>query len=164
MKTMPCAMTFQEERFTAARAELEPLARAHWDEVEAPLHGQRAYRLHVGHYRTLERLDMLALYTARTAGGQLAGYAAFSLAPCPHRPGLLLAVLDGLYLTPAARQGLTALAFLRWAERRLTARGAGAVQYSSPASRPCGALYRRLGAACTETVWHKALPVAGEVA
>ncbi len=82
-------------------------------------------------------------------------YAAFTLVPCPHRPKTLLAALDGLYLTPEARGGFTALRLLRHAEAALGQRGVALVQYSSPASRPCDALYRRLGAHHTETVWHK---------
>ncbi len=87
----------------------------------------------------------------------LAGYAAFTLVACPHRPHTLLAALDGLYLAPWARGGLSALRLLRHAEASLAERGVSLVQYSSPASRPCHALYRRLGAQLTETIWHKPL-------
>ena len=79
------------------------------------------------------------------------------LTDCPHRPGKRLAALDGLYLAPAARKGLTVLKLLRAAEAGLKERGADVIQYSSPASRPCDALYRRLGARHTESVWHKEL-------
>jgi len=58
---------------------------------------------------------------------------------------------------PWARGGLFALRLLRHAETALAARGVGLVQYSSPAARPCHALYRRLGAQPTETIWHKTL-------
>ena len=92
-----------------------------------------------------------------TANAPLAGYAAFTLVDCPHRPQTLLAALDGLYLAPWARGGLFALRLLRHAEAALAARGVSLVQYSSPASRPCHALYRRLGAQPTETIWHKTL-------
>ena len=71
-----------------------------------------------------------------------------------------LAALDGLYLAPWARGGLFALRLLRHAESALAGRGVSLVQYSSPASRPCHALYRRLGAQPTETIWHKTLPPA----
>lgn len=67
------------------------------------------------------------------------------------------AALDGLYLAPAARKGLTVLRLLRTAEAGLRERGADMIQYSSPASRPCDVLYRRLGARHTESVWHKEL-------
>jgi len=153
-------MIFQEEHLAQVTGHIEALTHAHWQEAEARLHGT-GYQYNAGHYATLEGLGMLALYTARH-GGRLAGYAAFCLTPCPHRPGLTVAVLDGLYLCPQARQGLTALALLRHAEAGLQARGVGFVQYSSPAARPCDALYRRLGAVPTEQVWHKRLDMAEE--
>lgn len=81
---------------------------------------------------------------------------------CPAHTGqgVVLAALDGLYLTPEARHGLAALRLLRQAEKILAERGVGLVQYSSPESRPCDALYRRLGARRTETIWHKEVETA----
>ena len=172
------------EPFSHLAQEAGQLTAAHWDEVEAPLHGPQHYALDANRYASLERLDMLHISAARgLAGGEpcdatdatgaaaegvrttdatgatapLAGYAAFTLVGCPHRPQTLLAALDGLYLAPWARGGLFALRLLRHAETALAARGVGLVQYSSPASRPCHALYRRLGAQPTETIWHKTL-------
>ena len=36
---------FQEETFTRVRDDVQALTQAHWDEVEAALHGDQAYRL-----------------------------------------------------------------------------------------------------------------------
>lgn len=171
-------LTITTEPFSHLAREAEQLTAAHWDEVEAPLHGPQHYALDQNRYVSLERLGMLHISAARGlardarsgaahakgatdetgAGTPLAGYAAFTLVDCPHRPRTLLAALDGLYLAPWARVGLFALRLLRHAEAALAARGVGLVQYSSPASRPCHALYRRLGAQPTETIWHKTLP------
>ena len=179
-------LTITTEPFSHLGKEAAQLTAAHWDEVEAPLHGPQHYALDANRYASLERLGMLHISTARgpavAAGGEpcdatdastpdesritsetgasapLAGYAAFTLVDCPHRPQTLLAALDGLYLAPWARGGLFALRLLRHAEAALAARGVGLVQYSSPTSRPCHALYRRLGAQPTETIWHKTLP------
>ena len=176
-------LTITTEPFSHLAKEAAQLTAAHWDEVEAPLHGPQHYALDVNRYASLERLGMLHISAARgLAGGEpceitdaatpdkihtttetgssapLAGYAAFTLVDCPHRPQTLLAALDGLYLAPWARGSLFALRLLRHAEATLAARGVGLVQYSSPASRPCHALYRRLGAQPTETIWHKTLP------
>ena len=137
--------------------ELPPLLQAHWDECEATLFGPQAYALDTERYTCWERLGMLHVVTARDSAGNLQGYAAFTLTDCPHRPGKRLAALDGLYLAPAARKGLTVLHLLRTAETGLKERGVDVIQYSSPASRPCDALYRRLGARHTESVWHKEL-------
>lgn len=150
-------LAFATEPFTQLEAEARPLTAAHWREVEAPLHGNTNYGLDAKRYANLENLGMLHVSAARTPDDDLAGYAAFTLVPCPHRPQTLLAALDGLYLAPQARGGFTALGLLRHAEAELRQRGAGLVQYSSPASRPCDALYRRLGAHHTETIWHKEL-------
>jgi len=162
-------LTITTEPFALLAEEAQQLAAAHWDEVEASLHGPQRYTLDRARYATLERLGMLHVSAARlhmanetqaaphSPAGPLAGYAAFTLVPCPHRPQTLLAALDGLYLAPRARGGFFALRLLRHAEAALTARGVALVQYSSPVSRPCDALYRRLGARATETVWHKAL-------
>ena len=175
-------LTITTEPFSHLAKEAAQLTAAHWDEVEAPLHGPQHYALDVNRYASLERLGMLHISAARgLAGGEpceitdaatpdkihtttetgssapLAGYAAFTLVACPHRPQTLLAALDGLYLAPWARGGLFALRLLRHAESALAARGVGLVQYSSPTSRPCHALYRRLGAQPTETIWHKKL-------
>lgn len=165
-------LTITTELFSHLAAEAEQLAAAHWDEVEAPLHGPQHYTLDHERYTSLERLGMLHISAARGLAGDdlnhaadataasapLAGYAAFTVVACPHRPHTLLAALDGLYLAPWARGGLFALRLLRHAEAALAARSVGLVQYSSPTSRPCHALYRRLGAQPTETIWHKSLP------
>ena len=175
-------LTITTEPFSHLAAEAGQLAAAHWDEVEAPLHGPQHYALDYHRYASLERLGMLHISAARgrtadepcdaakgtpdethtdaetNASAPLAGYAAFTLVACPHRPQTLLAALDGLYLAPWARGGLFALRLLRHAEAALAARGVSLVQYSSPTSRPCHALYRRLGAQPTETIWHKTLP------
>lgn len=150
-------LAFATESFTKLEPEARLLTAAHWHEVEAPLHNNTNFGLDAERYACLENLDMLHVSAARTPDGALAGYAAFTLVSCPHRQGMLLAALDGLYLAPQARGGFTALNLLRHAEAELRQRGAGLVQYSSPASRPCDALYRRLGAHHTETIWHKEL-------
>lgn len=175
-------LTITTEPFSHLAKEAAQLTAAHWDEVEAPLHGPQHYALDANRYASLERLGMLHISAARVlpggephddtdagtpdeshatsetdASAPLAGYAAFTLVDCPHRPQTLLAALDGLYLAPWARGGLFALRLLHHAEAALAARGVGLVQYSSPTSRPCHALYRRLGAQPTETIWHKTL-------
>ena len=175
-------LSITTESFSHLAEQAGQLAAAHWDEVEAPLHGPQHYTLDHERYASLERLGMLHISAARgrtvdepcdategtpdeprtdaetNASAPLAGYAAFTVVACPHRPHTLLAALDGLYLAPWARGGLFALRLLRHAEAALAARGVSLVQYSSPASRPCHALYRRLGAQPTETIWHKTLP------
>ena len=147
-------MEFGTECLQDVRQEALPLTRAHWNEVEASLHGPEEQPCDAAQYARWEALGMLHISTVRTAG-RLTGYAAFTICPCPHRPGRLLAALDGLYLAREVRGGLTALRLLRHAETALRQRGVAVMQFSSPASRPCHALYRRLGARHTESIWHK---------
>lgn len=161
MAERTAGLVFREEAAAEVLPEAARLARDHWREVEAQLHGGADYGLDRERYAALEKLGMLSVTTARDGEGTLAGYAVFTLAACPHLPGQTVAALDGLYLAPRARRGLNALALLRSAEAAVAERGASLVQYSSPASRPCGALYRRLGAVQTETIWHKRLVKAG---
>lgn len=141
-------LTLTTEIFSQVSAEAEQLAAAHWDEVEAALHGAQRYRLDHERYASLERLGMLHISAARglpeadqgaasaTSSAPLAGYAAFTLVACPHCPQTLLAALDGLYLAPWARGGLFALRLLRHAEAALAARGVSLVQYSSQRPAP----------------------------
>ena len=157
-------LVFRQERARAVLGEVTELARAHWREVEEALHGGADFAPDAERHVALERLGMLSVTTARDREGRLAGYAVFTLAPCPHLTGQTVAALDALYLAPQARRGLNALALLRHAEAAVAARGASLAQYSSPASRPCDALYRRLGATRTETIWHKRLVEAGGTA
>ena len=157
-------IVFRQEGAAEVLGEAAELARAHWREVEEKLHGGAEYKLDGERYAALERLGMLCVTTARDPEGRLMGYAVFTLAPCPHLKGETVAALDALYLAPRARRGFNALALLRSAEAAVAARGAALVQYSSPASRPCEALYRRLGATHTETIWHNRLVKAGGTA
>ena len=103
-------LTIITEPFSHLAQEAGQLTAAHWDEVEAPLHGQQHYTLDHERYASLERLDMLHISAARgLAGGEpcdatdatgaaaegvrttdatgatapLAGYAAFTLVGCP---------------------------------------------------------------------------------
>ena len=55
---------FQEETFARVRDDVQALAQAHWDEVEAALHGDQAYRLDKERYAALERLGICLLYTS----------------------------------------------------------------------------------------------------
>ncbi len=153
-------LTFQTEKVATlceAAQDLTMLAQDHWNEVEASLHGKQEYALDISTYSALEKMHMLHVSTARDDKGQLCGYAVFVLNSWHHAPAILCATLDAFYLAPTVRKGFAALRLLREAEKILQARGIHKVQYSSPASRPCDALYRRLGAKHTESLFHKNL-------
>ncbi len=143
------------EKFAQVFLEAQPLTQAHWDETEQALYGEQAYSLNQSQYQLLEDLNMLHISAARDEQGQLCGYACFTLTSCYHRGGALVATLDGLFLHPKQRHGLGALRLLRAAEKALIQRKVRFIQYSSPASRPCDALYVRLGAKHSESIFCK---------
>ena len=147
---------FAVESYACIANEAAPLACAHWRESEAALYGrQHAVPITAASYRALEAAGALHLVTVRTEG-RLAGYLAFCVSENPVMPGTRTAVAMALYLEPALREDpFLALRLLRWGEASLRQRGVSGVGYSSPASRPCDALYRRLGARMTETLWYK---------
>lgn len=156
-------LTFSVEIFATVHSDVAALATAHWHETEAAMYGPLAMDsgppVHAAQYTALDQAGMLHLCTARAAGCQsLQGYAAFVLMQNMHAPGRITATLTALYLTPAVRRNpFTALRILRFAESGLHARGVFGVSYNSPHSRPCDALYRRLGANAVETIWYKEL-------
>jgi len=153
------AVRFVVETFAAVQKEAEPLCSAHWDETEAAMYGDRAgVPLSVPMFESMEAAGILHIVTARDDEGRLAGYAAFCLSENMAMPGRVQASNLGLYLAPGMRRDpFLALKLLRWAEASLKERGVYCVAYISPVSRPCDALYRRLGAKMTETTWHKEL-------
>ncbi len=148
---------YTTELFADIAHEVQPLLQSHWDEVEADLYGKQEYRLDEKQFALLEDLGFLHISTVRTTDSALCGYAAFTLTQCYHKKNYMIAALEGLFLTQSARKGLAVFALLRHAEKAVQERGAKIMQYSSPVSRPCDVLYKRLGAKMTETVWHKEL-------
>ncbi len=150
-------LTFQTETLDNILPFIQSMARAHWDEVEASLHGQQHYTIDEKTYKQLESLHMLHITTAKNEQGLICGYAAFTISSSHHRADETIASLDAFYLAPWARKGLNALQLLRVAEQALLKRSVQLIQFSSPVSRPCDALYRRMGAKQVETIYHKRL-------
>lgn len=146
---------FSTERWADIAAEVHALYDAHWAETEAAMYGDNGGDL--DGFRQLDAMGLLHLAVARDDSGRMVGYAAFIMSPNPQMGGKIVASLAGLYLHQEARHGLAALSLLRYAESGLRDAGAAGVCYNSPASRPCDALYRRLGAKHTETIFYKGL-------
>ncbi len=150
-------LTFQTETFANVFPHVQNLAKAHWDEVEQSLHGKQHYTIDEQTYKNLENLNILHISIAKDEQNKLCGYAAFFISSFHHKTDEIVASLDAFYLTPSARKGLNALKLLRSAEQALSARGVHVIQFTSPASQPCDALYRRMGAKQVETIYHKRL-------
>ena len=150
--------TFAVERFADVLPEVEPLAMTHWRETGEAMHGRTdGIPLDVPVWQGMEVSGTLHVVTARREG-LLVGYAAFCVGPNAVMPGRTQASCIALYLTENARcDPHEAMRLLRWAEESLRERGADCVSYVSQVARPCDAVYRRLGARMTETVWFKEL-------
>lgn len=151
-------VNFAVEAYSEIREEAAPLTVAHWQESEAAMFGpQGGVPMATAMFESLEQGGLLHVVTVRQAG-VLQGYAAYCLSENLNMPGRITASALGLYLSGSVRADpFLALRLLRWADCSLRARGVFGVSYSSPASRPCDALYRRLGATLTETIWFKGL-------
>ena len=151
-------ISFAAERWADVRSELAPLSCAHWQETEEAMYGaQDAIPVNETLLEALEHGGALLVVTLRIANA-LHGYAAYCSAPSLNMPGRTTAQALALYVSPLARKDkFAALRLLRTAENMLRQRGVWGLSYNSPASRPCDALYRRLGARMTETVWYKEL-------
>ena len=151
-------LTYQTESFAHVCDEARELAQANWDAAAAGAYGMQVYSLDTVQYMALESLGMLHISTVRNRDGKLVGYASFAIAKCYHRSGALVATLDALYLCPHAKKdGMESLRLLKHAQKELVKLDVKGVQYASLVSRPCDALYRRLGAHMTETLWYKEL-------
>lgn len=151
-------ITFAVETYSAISVEVAPLTVAHWQETEASMYGSQSAVPVTHHmYCAMEQNGVLHAVTARM-NGVLHGYAAYCLSENINMPGRITASALALYLSREIRtDAFAALRLLRWAEESLRQRGVYGIGYNSPASRPCDALYRRLGAKMTETVWFKEL-------
>lgn len=149
---------FEAERFADVAAVQARLTDAHWQETELELYGPVPHALDVSGFEALEQAGLLHIQTVRV-NGSLEGYAGFILARQPQLGGMVTANLLGLYLDPGVRKldPWIALKLLRSAENALLARGVSGVVFGSPHSRPCDALYRRLGAEPIETMYYKKL-------
>ncbi len=150
-------ITFHSETLANILPCVESLAQAHWHEVEEIMHGKQDYTINEHAYKQLEELNMLHISIAKDTQENIGGYIVFIITSSHHKPQELIASLDAFYLVPAMRKSFTAIEFLRNAESSLRERGVHVIQFSSPASRPCDALYKRLGAKHIENIYHKRL-------
>ena len=151
-------ISFAVEPYSHICGEVAPLAIAHWQETEEAMYGsQTTVPITHSMYDAMEQGGVLHVVTARM-DGVLHGYAAYCFSENLNMPGRFTASALALYLSREIRtDAFAALRLLRWAEDSLRQRGISGIGYNSPASRPCDALYRRLGAKITETVWYKEL-------
>ena len=134
-------VTFRPESLARVWDEALALAPAHWDQAGHP---ECAFRLDRSLYERMEEAGALRLFTVREdATARLLGYASFFVGPHPHS-AVLQASQDALYLMPEARQGWTALSFLRFLDAQLAAAGVDLIlQHAGPTTALAVLLRRR---------------------
>lgn len=112
-------LVFQAESFRDVLPELIPLHEAHYLETEQHLAGV-ALAPNYDYMAERERRGQLVQFTARDAAGALVGNLRMYTGTSLHT-GRRFAEEDTFYLSPVARRGMNALAFLRYAEDMLVA-------------------------------------------
>lgn len=110
-------ITFQEESFSRARKDFEPLLDLHWNEIARH---QDEIKLNVNYegYKALEDAKLLHCVTARD-DGKLVGYVISMLSLSLHYKDHLFAVNDVLFIHPDYRKGGTFVRMLKFTERKL---------------------------------------------
>lgn len=137
-------LVFQAESFRDALPELVPLHEAHYLETEQHLAGV-ALAPDYDYMAERERRGQLLQFTARDAAGALVGNLRMYLGTSLHT-GRRFAEEDTFYLAPPARQGMNALAFLRYAEDMLVQQvGVQELRANTKTINSAGALLTRRG-------------------
>jgi len=148
-------LTFQQERFSDAIDEAQPLLVDHWHEIAldkdtVPLEPDWEK------YRRLEQAGLLNVTTARD-DGRLVGYACYIVAPSLHYRSLSVADSDVFFLSREHRRGAAGLGLLRAAEDHLVAAGVGRIVNRVKIHHDVGPLFVRLGFRPIEHVYSKRL-------
>lgn len=134
---------------------LEDLAILHWEEAERDkedvplaLDFQRAIAGEkIGQHRT----------ASLRKGGELVGYAAFTVTTALFHSTTLHAFCTAVYVDPDHR-GFTSLAFLAWCEGELKTAGVRKLYVTAKRPEQCD-LFEKLGYAFSETTYSKLLGV-----
>ena len=151
MPESPRIESLQRESICDTWNELVILARAHWDEVAAPLFPAQAFGLDRGYYDAAETAGMFRLYTARSPDWSLVGYASYVVNGDAHARSSLNAQQDALYVLPEWRTRGTGWRLLRYALDRLRVDAVQVVHQFTTPSRDFGDVLTRLGFRPTAT-------------
>lgn len=145
---------FTREPFATAWLGIEPLVKAHWDEVKYK--GAVLAMPDLKVYAAACAANRLATFTVRR-DGVIIGYATFWIHPFPQEGGRIGAWQDAVYLDPKARQGANGAAFLAWCDEQLAAVGATVVFHSVREGRDFSPVLIRNGYQEIERVFSKEL-------
>lgn len=134
-------------------AEMMPMFRKHYEEIahykDIPLDPIERV------YLDLESVGGLRVYTARELGGQLVGYAVFSVFKNPHYASSLEAKQDVLYIAPESRG--FGMDFILWCDNQLKADGIKVVYQHVKIAHDFGPMLKFLGYELIENIYGKRL-------
>lgn len=148
-------VTFQRELSHYLWPEIAPLLKEHYDEIahykDIPLDPD------VDGYNALEEQGRLRCFTARD-GGRLIGYAIFICGPNLHYKSTRIANQDVLFIHPSHRNGIAAMRFFEFFEKRLAGEGWQLVlQHEKIAHPALGRICGKRGYEPMDRVWAKRL-------
>ena len=140
---------FARETIETVVADMLPLIGTHYQEIapykEIPLQPD------VGHYRQVEAIGALRIYTARDADKHLRGYALFFLRPHPHFHASLQAAQDLLFIDPDHRG--FGLSFLRYCDEQLAGEGVEVIHHTVTTRCDFSPMLRRMGYQLSEFIY-----------
>lgn len=147
---------FQKEDFPEMKPELEKLMLFNWDETGELTSNPDPYW---NVYETLNNMDSLLVYTARTSKGTLVGYAIFMVQFMLHDKTRSLAANDALFIHPMVRKSSVGIRFIKYCIKELKkvyigGKALDIIQISSNRKRDVGSLLTRFGFEQIETVYY----------
>jgi N-acetylglutamate synthase-like GNAT family acetyltransferase len=147
------AINYAREKVEQVRADIEPLLRAHYEEI-----GQRdlTMRPDWDAYRRAEAEGRLFILTARI-DGELIGYNVMLLSAHLHYADAKCAHNDAIYVRPENRRGRIGLGLIRHFESAMRGCGFDKIFYHAKPCNDFSALLSRLGYEAVETIHAKSL-------
>ena len=135
-------MKFALENLARVRREIEPLLEEHWKEIAL---NKEVIKLNPDWegYARLDNINALRVYTARK-NDKLMGYFVVIVSKSLHYRDHLFANNDIIFLTKAARKGLTGVKLIKFAIDSLTAEGITKLHVNTKAHQPFDAILERL--------------------
>ena len=144
-------MDFALEALVQVKREAEPLLQQHYEEIAL---NKDKIKLNPDWraYAELDKINALRVFTARK-DGKLMGYFVVIVSKSLHYRDHLFANNDIIFLTKAARKGLTGVKLIKFALDALEAEGVTKVHINTKAHQPLDAILERLGFEESERVY-----------
>lgn len=125
---------FAVEPYASVATEIKRMLPEHW--AELAVHKDIPLDPDFGLYEKMNTAGLMLFYTARTPGGELIGYAIFTVANNPHYRRHTWATSDVLWVHSAFRNLGVGRAFMNFWDADLRARGAAVVHVNAKVAAP----------------------------